>query len=103
MKDKYIKPVIVINDDVCEGIYAASGDTNGGNGMCASKYMNGVHRKPTWQWNTPTIERKGCNGCHYSQGGDQYCGKEDQYLQQYGPSMPRWELDNEDPYALSTN
>ena len=42
MNKNYTKPVIVMNNDVTEGVYLASGDP-----VCGSKYLMGNWIKPS--------------------------------------------------------
>lgn len=44
----YQKPVAIVNDELTEGVYTASGDTNDSKTGCDSKYMKGVFQKPDY-------------------------------------------------------
>jgi hypothetical protein len=109
--ENYEKPVIIVNEDVSEGVYAASGgaaDDSGGSGnesygakpKCDSKYMGGVFHAPKWN-GTTNMESYGCNGCPADRS-DQRCAltepeledpsRWDSYRADDGQRMPRWEM-----------
>jgi hypothetical protein len=72
---KYVKPVIIGNEELAEGIYAASGEVT-----CESKYMNGEFAEPQRVWNTTMKEFYGCQGCHgYTGTGN--CGLKTHYIE----------------------
>ena len=63
----YERPVVILTNDMAEGVYAASGDqinptTNAG---CDSVYMKGVwHKSDYSNWSGGTnIDGRGCEGC----------------------------------------
>lgn len=95
----YEKPVILANDDVAEGVYAASGDNVA---KCDSVYMLGVWQaQDTSPWGETTPGYKqvfGCLGCpaHTANG----CGLQTHYIESGqassydvddGNRMPSWE------------
>ncbi len=112
---KYEKPIIQINSEMAEGVYAASGESVGVKG-CDSEYMKGVYQAPKYGWNTTVKEYYGCLGCpanssntgcaldpsnHYEQSGT--AGSYDTDI---GTRMPDWEemgllpdrvIDNDNP------
>lgn len=59
---EYVRPVVLGNEDVAEGVYMASGSAK-----CDSKYMNGVWQTQDYSdWGTGTRGYKdafGCLGC----------------------------------------
>lgn len=58
----YEKPVVILTNDMAEGIYAASGDNQLG---CDSVYMKGVWHKSDYSdsVNGTNIDGRGCEGC----------------------------------------
>ncbi len=97
----YVKPMVIGNDDLTEGVYAASGEVAGGTPGCDSKYMNGVFHAPTYKWEGTMLEHYGCLGCpaySWSNGGE--CGLKSHYGDSgyagsydvdKGNRMPEWE------------
>ena len=66
---QYQKPVVVVNDELAEGVYAASGSNAGGSGnstsgdngpKCDSKYMKGVWQGPDYSDWGGQIGRASC-------------------------------------------
>lgn len=95
--NNYKKPIILANNELSEGVYAASGTTDNGR-KCDSKYMNGTFKGPNWDNSTANIERYGCLGCPaYRWNGcglqSDYIdsGKADSYDVDNGNRMPEWE------------
>jgi hypothetical protein len=93
---EYMKPMIVGNEELAEGVYAASGSDTP---KCDSKYMNGVYAAPQYNtWNNPMKEHYGCLGCpaftetacglqtHYVNSG-----QAGSYDADAGKRMPGWE------------
>lgn len=62
MMMKYEKPIIQINSEMAEGVYAASGSTNGRPG-CDSDYMNFTYQHYSGGWDKTVKEYYGCIGC----------------------------------------
>lgn len=103
---KYEKPVVVVNQELAEGVYANSGTTAGA--KCDSKYRQGVWKAPDysdWNGGTRGYENQfGCLGCPaYTNTG---CGLDSHYIesgkaQSYdvddGNRKPSWEKKNYDP------
>lgn len=101
----YEKPVILVNEELAEGVYAASGtnvdsDSTSGNGTpgCDSKYMAGVYQHYQGGWNKTAKEFYGCIGCPaYRETGcglqvDQaYLDGATSYNVDNGNRMPEWE------------
>lgn len=58
--NNYEKPIVVKNEEIAEGVYAASGNGTPG---CDSRYMNGVYVYPSYGWDNPMKEHYGCLGC----------------------------------------
>lgn len=107
---QYTKPVALVNDELTEGIYAASGEATGNNGNstsngigCDSKYMKGVYQAPDYsQWsngeNRSYRKQFGCLGCPaFTQSA---CGLQTHYIDSgnassyevdNGNRMPSWE------------
>lgn len=99
----YEKPVVLANEDVAEGVYAASGSNIAENGIkCDSQYMKGVWQpQDTSPWGDTTPGYKqvfGCLGCpaHTANG----CGLQTHYIESgqaasydvdNGNRMPSWE------------
>ncbi len=96
----YVKPIILANNELSEGVYAASGDGP----KCDSKYMNGTFKAPDYSNTTTNIGRYGCLGCPaFRQNG---CGlnldyidsgKAGSYDQDNGNRMPGWERNGHKP------
>lgn len=109
MMKKYERPVIIVNSDLAEGVYAASGSTAGdatnNRPGCDSKYMNGVWQNQDYsQWPTTYKQQQGCNGCPaYRANGcglqvDQaYLEGATSYNVDNGNRMPGWERDGHLP------
>ena len=76
---EYVKPLVLANDTIAEGIYTASGDSGGS--KCDSIYMNGVWQAGDYSdWGTGTRGYKqqfGCIGCPANTGSG--CGLESHY------------------------
>jgi hypothetical protein len=106
----YVKPIILSNEEVAEGIFAASGGLEvvegGGEGdygtkpSCDSIYMNGEFRpQSSAPGSLPNIERYGCNGCRAYRGD--HCVLSEPGLEQPetwasyrgddGYRLPQWE------------
>lgn len=114
---EYEKPMVVLNDALAEGVFAASGAVNGAdNGApgCDSQYMNGVWQgQDTSSWGNETRGYKqqfGCLGCpaHTDNG----CGLtthyvESDYAASYdvdkGNRMPSWEKKGYKPDDVVTD
>ena len=83
--NSYETPKVIENQDVSEGIYMASGDTEGGSDGapgCDSKYMKGVWQAPDYSdWGGKTRgyrQQFGCLGCPaYTANG---CGLQTHYV-----------------------
>lgn len=104
----YEKPLIFCNEELNEGIYAASGDVPSANG-CQSIYMKGIFHTNTrlqnisnpgndTDLNHQEIER-GCEGCPYNWGK---CAVNDQNAQAGQDARPSWEkkgYKDTDPYS----
>lgn len=101
---KYEKPLVIVDDGLYEGVYAASGDVTGTESSapgCDSQYMNGVWQAPSYDWSngTPTYKYNyGCLGCPaYRAEGcglqiDQaYLDGATSYDVDNGNRMPTWE------------
>lgn len=82
---QYQKPIAVVNDELAEGVYAASGsNTSGDNGpKCDSKYMKGVWQAPDYSdWGGKTRGYKqqfACLGCPANTGNG--CGLQTHYVE----------------------
>lgn len=110
--NQYQKPIVMVNDELAEGVYAASGSNVGGasnstsddNGgvKCDSIYMKGVWQKPDYSpWGNTTRGYKqnfGCNGCPANT--DNGCGLQTHYVDSgyassyetdNGKRKPTWE------------
>ena len=59
---KYTKPIIMINEQRSEGIYAASGTAVHAPG-CDSKYMNNTYQHSAGGWDVSVKDYYGCIGC----------------------------------------
>lgn len=86
---EYVKPVVLKNEDVAEGVYMASGDL-----ACDSKYMNGVWQpQNTSDWGDVPRgykEQFGCLGCPANTGTA--CGLQTHYPES-GPAVS-YDTDN---------
>ena len=103
--EKYEKPLIELNTELAEGVYAASGATD--DIQCGSDYMQGVHHKGDrdhgrgdrkWQYK----EAFGCAGCPADQNG--VCalktGDRDKFKHYDRKDLrPQWEKDNRDAFG----
>lgn len=103
---KYEKPIIEVNNELAEGVYAASGDIK-----CDSKYMQGQFQAPIYTWvGTEGFKAIfGCQGCRAYRGSA--CGLLTDYLNSSqassydadaGRRMPAWEYNGCEPYAVVT-
>lgn len=87
----YEKPIVVLADDIAEGIYAASGDINPAtHAGCDSIYLKGVwHKSDYSDWQNGTnLNGRGCEGCP-ANWSDGVC-----HAASYGASedcRPSWE------------
>lgn len=97
----YEKPMVLVNEELAEGVYAASGDNNNGP-KCDSIYMQGVWQAPDysdWRGTTRGYKQQfGCLGCpantpsgcglqsHYIDSGEA-----DSYDVDNGNRKPSWE------------
>lgn len=89
---KYEKPLLVLQEELAEGVYMASGDQTI---ACESAYMKGVHHPPVTNTYGVEIKRsdRGCEGCPADQGGS--CRLD---LGPFGsPLMPTWERNGNSP------
>lgn len=97
---EYVKPVVLENEELAEGVYAASGGTIAR--KCDSIYMNGVWQAPDYSdWNGRTRgyrQQFGCLGCPANT--DNGCGllthyedadHADSYDVDNGNRKPSWE------------
>ncbi|MCM1215774.1 MAG: hypothetical protein NC331_03010 [Lachnospiraceae bacterium] len=100
----YEKPIVLANEELAEGVYAASGavisNSDGSNGRpgCDSKYMAGIYQHYQGGWNNTVKEHYGCIGCPaYREEGcglqiDQaYLDGATSYDVDNGKRMPTWE------------
>lgn len=100
--DIYEKPIVLLNEELAEGVYAASGgaveDASSNNGpSCDSKYVNGVWHKDTYDGKT-YLSHLGCNGCpafRWNGCGllidEAYLNGAKSYDADNGKRMPGWE------------
>ena len=71
---EYIRPAVTVTEETGEGVYAASGSTQGGNQngpvSCESKYMNGQYQNMNYTSSDGSVKDTfGCLGCNcYRQG-----------------------------------
>jgi hypothetical protein len=114
----YEKPVILANEELAEGVYAASGDVAGGDAAsggsqikCDSKYMDGNWQPQTYGDGSQGYKYQyGCLGCPaYTASG---CGLlshyvESNYATSYetdnGKRKPAWEWNGFKPYDTVTD
>lgn len=95
----YEKPDILRVDNLNEGVYLASGDTQETKAVCKSIYMLGVFHKPnSSNPNGGTnMEVCGCQGCPAGDDGDE-CGLIKGYVGDYNKDFrPAWERRGESP------
>ncbi len=94
---KYVKPIVVTNSSLSEGVYATSG---GGTLKCDSIYMLGVWQKgENHDKNAGYKERFGCQGCQAYTGKG--CKLSDGSVGSIDPSVelkPAWERNGHGPY-----
>ena len=101
--EQYKKPLVLMNEELAEGVYAASGAVVGGepenqSPVCDSIYIKGSYRQPDFSdWENGTnINGRGCEGCPacWSDGTchvASYPAEED--------CRPSWEKEGKSPYA----
>lgn len=94
--EKYLKPEVIKNEEVAEGIYLASGSVVYGAHTCDSIYIKGVF-EPTTKYDG-TRRETGCFGCP-ANWWDGVCHRETQSKGDI-PFMPSWEYKSEDPNGL---
>jgi hypothetical protein len=106
----YEKPMILTNEDLAEGVYAASGDTY--TGECDSAYMKG-----NWQAADYSLDGSGgykaqfgCQGCPATRAAgcgltcDQaYIDGASSYDTDQGHRKPSWEAKGYQPYEKVTD
>lgn len=103
----YEKPVAVNVENLSEGIYLASGSTQGSDNqndnnqiVCQSKYMNGIWQKPTTgAQQAPVKIRRGCEGCSADDGDGCKILKGGE-LNANGVFKPTWEQSGMSPDTL---
>ncbi|MBQ7955987.1 MAG: hypothetical protein IJ282_09580 [Lachnospiraceae bacterium] len=96
---EYVRPIVVVNEDVAEGVFAASGAVvAGGAPGCDSKYMNFNWQAGTFAWNSTAKDYYGCVGCPaYRPTGcglkidEAYLAGATSYNVDNGNRMPDWE------------
>lgn len=105
---EYERPIVIVQEEACEGVYAASGAVEGGpdaapSGIkCDSKYMKGVWQAPDYSdWGGVTRGYKqqfACLGCPANTANG--CGLQTHYEDSdhaasydvdNGNRMPSWE------------
>ncbi len=108
----YEKPVVVVNDETAEGVYAASGAVGGagvetadGAPKCDSIYMQGVWQNADYTSAAKTYkQRYGCMGCPAFRANG--CGLQLDYVQSgyassydvdNGKRKPTWEVEKHKP------
>ena len=95
----YEKPMALMNDELAEGVYAASGDQGIDNGedndndngpKCNSIYVNGVFHPSNWSNpNGTMIDVRGCEGCPANNG---HCRIATGEVNWEGDFRPSWEV-----------
>ncbi len=87
----YVKPIILANNELSEGVYAASGATDNGP-KCDSIYMKGEWVKGYEQWKPELTYKEwhGCNGCPAYTGTG--CGLKTHYVD--SNYSPTYDVDN---------
>jgi hypothetical protein len=107
---QYEKPMVLANEELAEGVYAASGDIMAKN--CDSQYIKGVWQGP--HYGSPAsvgyLYMYGCMGCpaYTSTGcgiGSHYldAGEADSYDTDKGNRMPIWEKKGYGPNDVITD
>lgn len=104
---QYQKPIVLVNEELAEGVYTASGSVNNttsdDNGpKCDSKYMKGTWQAPDysdWAGSTRGYKQQfACLGCPANTAGG--CGLQTHYVESGNASsydvddgnrMPSWE------------
>lgn len=95
----YQKPLLILNEEMCEGVYAASGDNPVSTG-CQSIYIKGIYRKKKHGNQLSTMLDIGCHGCAYYTGNG--CKVYDANAQEGLDARPKWEIagyKDSDPYV----
>ncbi|MBQ7956102.1 MAG: hypothetical protein IJ282_10175 [Lachnospiraceae bacterium] len=94
--EKYVRPIVVVNDEVSEGVYAASGARI--QYSCDSIYMNGVYHHPTYN---PLEDGykigRGCEGCPAWTGDSCRFDTAPEQMNWDGDFRPTWEVDGKLP------
>lgn len=100
---KYEKPSVILQHELAEGVYMASGSlsTTDGGPVCQSKYMLGVWHKPKRGMEQGTrLEVWGCEGCSADDGDGCKILKNGE-LNPDGVFMPTWEQQGLDPNEVT--
>lgn len=110
--NKYEKPSVLMNEELAEGVYAASGDVDNGTTTtpstpeentktrtCDSIYLQGNYRQPDFSdWaNGTNLNGRGCEGCPAC-WSDGKC-----HVEAYIPEedcRPSWEKEGKGPNDL---
>ena len=95
---KYQKPMIIINEELSEGVYSASGSTISSQYKCKSIYMNGLYQQPTYN----PIEDgyklgRGCEGCPVWDGNSCRLISKPEEINWDGDFRPTWEVQGKLP------
>jgi hypothetical protein len=85
----YEKPIILLNEDMTEGVYTTSGGTT--TISCESRYMGGVYQNGNYQTGSTIKDYFGCSGCAANWGR---CAVYDPNfsITNKGDCAPDWEL-----------
>jgi len=102
----YEKPVVMVNEELAEGVYAASGDkaanvnaeTSGPKYKCESIYMNGVYQQGTWNPIEDGYKKgRGCEGCPAQNGNSCRFVTAPEQMNWDGDFRPSWEVAGHKP------
>lgn len=95
----YVRPMVVVNEELAEGVYAASGDETGERTTtlsCQSTYMQGSYMKGDNKASTYK-EKFGCKGCNaYTGNGCKLQSGKDN-VDPDAIFMPAWEEQGHSP------
>ncbi len=86
--ERYEKPIVLMNEDISEGIYAASG-SGSKESKCDSKYFKGTWHQMIYTTN-PISSDRGCEGC-YGNWNDGSCHVQNYERKEKDQFMPSWE------------
>ena len=91
----YERPQIFCQEDLCEGVYLASGDE-----VCKSIYIHETWHKPNHgAYQGTNLEIRGCEGCPADNG--EFCTLTKGYKTGDKSYRPTWERNGESPDKMT--